>query len=67
VQITAVKEIAAARASGVFDISRLSAGQFYVVGEGTPFQKVLVPMCLSHHPSSAMSAEEVLARARRGA
>ena len=66
-QVAAAKEMAAAKASGVADISRLTAGQFYAVGEGLAFQKVSAPMCLSHHPASALSAEEVLARARAGA
>jgi hypothetical protein len=65
-QVAAAKEMAAAKASTVLDISRLSAGQFYAVGEGLPFRKVMTPMCLSHHPSSALTAEEVLARARDG-
>jgi hypothetical protein len=64
VQIAAAREVAAAKGSAVLEISRLEAGQFYTVGEGTPFTKVSVPMCLSHHPTSALSAEEVLARAR---
>jgi hypothetical protein len=64
VQIAAAKEIAAAKSSGVVDISRLSAGQFYAVGEGVPFQKVVMPMCLSHHPPAPLTAEEVLVRAR---
>jgi hypothetical protein len=67
VQIAAAKEMAAAKASGVVDISRLTAGQFYAVGEGLAFQKVAAPMCLSHHPSAALTTEEVLARARAGA
>ena len=66
-QVAAAKEMAAAKASGVADISRLTAGQFYAVGEGLAFQKVSAPMCLSYHPASALSAEEVLARARAGA
>jgi len=64
VQIAAAREVAAAKGSAVLEISRLEAGQFYTVGEGTPFRKVSVPMCLSYHPASALSAEEVLARAR---
>jgi hypothetical protein len=64
VQIAAAREVAAAKGSAVLEISRLEAGQFYTVGEGTPFRKVSVPMCLSYHPTSALSAEEVLARAR---
>lgn len=66
-QVAAAKDMAAAKGSAVLDISRLSAGQFYAVGEGMPFQKVITPMCLSHHPSSALTAEEVLTRARNGA
>jgi hypothetical protein len=66
-QVNAAKEMAAAKASTVLDISRLNAGQFYAVGEGMPFQKVTVPMCLSHHPSSALTAEEVMLRAQDGA
>jgi hypothetical protein len=63
-QVAAAKEMAAAKGSTVLDISRLNAGQFYAVGEGMPFQKVRSPMCLSHHPSSALTNEEVLVRAR---
>ncbi|CAM3906329.1 helicase HerA domain-containing protein [Kibdelosporangium persicum] len=64
VQVAAAREMAAAKGSAVLDISRLNAGEFYVVAEGRPFQKVIVPMCLSHHPSSALTSEEVLSRAR---
>jgi hypothetical protein len=64
VQINAAKEMAQAKSSAVVDISRLTAGQFYAVGEGMPFQKVVTPMCLSHHPKSALTTEEVLERAR---
>lgn len=64
VQVAAAKEMAAAKSSTVPDISRLSAGEFYAVAEGRPFQKVKSPMCLSHHPSSALTQEEVLVRAR---
>ena len=64
VQIAAAREIASAKGSAVLEISRLRAGQFYAVGEAMPFRQVSVPMCLSYHPASALSAEEVLARAR---
>ena len=67
VQITAAKEIAAAKSGAVDDISRLSAGQFYVSTEGVPHRKVTSALCLSHHPSSALSTEEVLTRARAAA
>lgn len=65
VQVAAAKEMAAARASTVLDIARLRAGEFYVGSEGREFRKVVTPMCLSHHPGSALGNEEVLSRARR--
>lgn len=64
-QIAAANEVARAKGSAVLDISRLRAGQFYTVAEGTPFRKVSTPMCLTYHPNSALTAEEVLLRARR--
>lgn len=65
VQIAAAEDIARAKSGGVPDISRLKAGQFYAGGEGLPFQKIATPMCLSHHPPSPLTTEEVLARAKR--
>ncbi|HEX5114201.1 MAG TPA: DUF87 domain-containing protein [Pseudonocardiaceae bacterium] len=66
VQVAAAKEMAAAKASTVLHISRLRAGEFYLGDEGSEFRKVRTPMCLSHHPTSALTAEEVLVRARSG-
>ncbi|MFI8527982.1 ATP-binding protein [Promicromonospora sukumoe] len=64
-QIAAAKEMAAAKSSAVPDISRLSTGQFYAVAEGLAFQKIRTPICLSYHPSSPLTVEEVIDRARR--
>jgi hypothetical protein len=64
-QIAAAREVAAAKGSTVLDISRLRTGQFYAVTEGRPFRKISTAMCLSHHPRSALTVEEVLHRARR--
>ncbi|WP_423463349.1 helicase HerA domain-containing protein [Promicromonospora sp. MS192] len=64
-QIAAAKEMAAAKSSAVPDISRLGSGQFYAVAEGLAFQKIRTPICLSHHPSSPLTVEEVIDRARR--
>ncbi|WP_410638004.1 AAA family ATPase [Amycolatopsis sp. lyj-346] len=66
VQVAAAKEMAAQRGSSVMDISRLSAGEFYLVTEGEPFRRVNSPMCLSHHPPSALTPEEVVTKARLG-
>jgi len=46
------------------DISRLRSGNFYVAIEGEAFRRIVAPWCLSHHPASPPSAEEVLALAR---
>lgn len=64
-QIAAAKEMAAAKSSSVPDISRLGAGQFYAVAESLAFQKIRTPICLSYHPSSPLTVEEVIARARQ--
>lgn len=61
--IEAVQELARAKGGSVPDISRLKAGQFYIASEGVAFRKAVVPMCLSHHPGSALSEQEVLNRA----
>jgi hypothetical protein len=67
VQITAAKEMAQAKGSAVMDIARLTAGEFYAMGEGLPFRKLAISLCLSHHPSGALTPEEILDRARAGA
>ncbi|MFI7067440.1 ATP-binding protein [Kribbella sp. NPDC050124] len=63
-QINAAKELARAKGGRVDDIARLKSGEFYAAGEGTRFHKVRMPMCLSHHPPSALTVEEVVARAQ---
>jgi DNA helicase HerA-like ATPase len=66
-QIEAAREMARAKGSAVLDISRLTAGEFYAAGEGLAFRKVRTPLCLSHHPRSPLTAEEVITRAAREA
>jgi hypothetical protein len=65
VHIQAATELARAKGGQVDDISRLPVGRFYGASEGTGFAKIQVPMCLSYHPASALTEEEVLRRARR--
>jgi DNA helicase HerA-like ATPase len=65
VQIDAARELARAKGGDVPDIGRLRAGQFYIATEGTSFAKAATPLCLSHHPASPLTEEEVIARARR--
>ncbi|MEU4723978.1 DUF87 domain-containing protein [Nonomuraea dietziae] len=63
IQIAAATDMARVKGGHVSDIGRLRAGQFYVAAEGTGFHQIRVPMCLTHHPDSAPTAEEVLALA----
>jgi hypothetical protein len=65
-QISAAREMAQAKGSDVPDISRLRSGQFYVASEGVAFEKVQTPLCLTYHPKSALTPEEVIDMARRG-
>ena len=62
-QIEAAREMARAKGGLVPDISRLRAGNFYVATEGESFHRIVAPWCLSYHPASPPSAEDVLALA----
>jgi hypothetical protein len=62
-QIDAARELAKAKGGSVPAIGRLSAGEFYLAAEGSGFQRIRTPMCLSHHPASPLTEDEVLARA----
>jgi DNA helicase HerA-like ATPase len=64
IQIEAAREMAKAKGGDIPDVSRLRSGEFYVAAEGEAPQKVRTPMCLSHHPKSPLTNEEVLDRAR---
>jgi hypothetical protein len=66
VQIHAAQEIARAKGSDISDVGRLGRGQFYAAIEGAEFQKLQAPLCLTYHPKSPLTEEEVLQRARRG-
>ena len=63
-QIDTARELGRAKGGDISDISRLKRGQFYVAAEGAAFVKIRTAMCLSHHPSSPLSADAVIARAR---
>ena len=63
-QIAAAREMAAQKGGDARSIARLQPGEFYATSDAVPFQRVRSPMCLSHHPPSPMTQEEVLALAR---
>jgi hypothetical protein len=64
-QINAARELARAKGSDVSDIARLRTGQFYAAVEGAEFVKLQAPWCLTRHPQSPLTTEEVLERTRR--
>jgi hypothetical protein len=64
VQISSAQEMARAKGGLMPDISRLRAGNFYVAIEGEAFGRIVAPWCLSYHPASPPSAEEVVALAK---
>jgi hypothetical protein len=59
-QIEAAREMAKAKGGDVPDVSRLTAGEFYLAAEGAPPAKIRTPLSLSHHPRSPLTVEEVL-------
>ncbi|WP_199438809.1 ATP-binding protein [Umezawaea beigongshangensis] len=62
--LEAARDLARAKGSSLPDLGRLGTGQFYVTGDDVSFQKVRSPLCLSHHPASPLTQEEVLERTR---
>ena len=63
-QIAAAREMAAQKGGDARNIARLRPGEFYAASDAVTFQRVRSPICLSHHPRSPMTQEEVLELAR---
>ena len=63
-QIAAAQEMAAQKGGDARGIARLRPGEFFAASDSVAFQRVRSPMCLSHHPRSPMTQEEVLELAR---
>lgn len=63
-QIATAREMARVKGGEVPDISRLRAGNFYAALEGESFHRIRTPWCLSHHPHSPPTADEVIELAR---
>jgi Helicase HerA, central domain len=63
--IDAIHDLMAAKGGATDDIGKLSKGEFYFSTEGSlrPF-KVRTSLCLSWHPPSPPTAEEVIQKAR---
>ncbi|MEU4242601.1 DUF87 domain-containing protein [Actinoplanes sp. NPDC026619] len=64
IQIDAARAMARVKGGDVPDIGNLTAGEFYVALEGEPPHRMSTPMCLSYHPSSPLTDEEVMTKAR---
>jgi hypothetical protein len=59
-QITAAKEMAIAKGGDVTGIAQLTKGEFFAASDGVAFQKIISPLCLTHHPSSPLTQEEIV-------
>ena len=66
VQIAAAREVATSKGSEIGDVGRLTTGRFYASVDGAPFVDLQAQLCLSHHPASPPTEEEVLHIARGG-
>ncbi|GAB3265969.1 ATP-binding protein [Kineosporia babensis] len=66
-QIEAARGLARDKGGEVPDIGRLKSGQFYLAAEGTSFRLTQTFLCLSHHPRSPLTPDEVLERSRKKA
>jgi hypothetical protein len=64
--IGAAQEIIAASGGRADDLGKLKAGEFYFTteGSGKP-SKLRTPICLTYHPPSPPTPDEVIARAKR--
>lgn len=65
VQIEAAKEVARVKGGTVPDIGKLPAGEFYTAVEESPFVRTKTRLCLSYHPKSPPTEEEVIQLAKR--
>ncbi len=63
--IDAARELARAKGGNVDRVGRLDRGQFYVTSERLSFVQTQTPQCLTYHPASPLTEEEVVERARR--
>lgn len=59
-QITAAKEMAAAKGGDVTGIGQLPKGQFFAASDGLAFQKLQTPLCLTYHPPSPLTQDEIV-------
>lgn len=60
VQIAAAKEMAIAKGGDVTGIAQLTKGQFFAASDGIAFQKIRSPLCLTYHPASPLTQEEII-------
>ncbi|EIV96190.1 helicase HerA domain-containing protein [Frankia sp. QA3] len=63
-QIDAARLMARASGGDAADIGRLGVGEFYATSEALTFEKIRTPLCLTHHPASPLTDEEVIDHAK---
>jgi hypothetical protein len=66
--IDATRGLMATKGGGGDDIARLNRGEFYFSNEGLlrPI-KIHTPLCLTWHPQSPLTEEEILAKTQNSA
>lgn len=64
IQVAAVRDMVDAKQAEQLEMTDLTAGEFYIRSEGQAYRRVTASMCLSHHPRSALTPEEVITLAR---
>lgn len=64
-QIGAAQAMAQSRNAVLANLGGLSLGTFYAAGEGTTYNKIQVPICLSHH-AGPLQEDEIVERSRNG-
>jgi hypothetical protein len=52
--------MAAAKGGDVTGIGQLTKGQFFTASDGIAFQKIQSPLCLTCHPPSPLTEEEIV-------
>ncbi|GAB3277800.1 DUF87 domain-containing protein [Actinocorallia lasiicapitis] len=62
-QLAVVKDMARARGGNADRAGRLNAGEFYATSADLPSPLLQTPHCLTHHPPSPLTEEEILHRA----
>lgn len=63
--VDTIREMMQSRGRAAGDVARLATGTFYVCMDADRPEKVVTPLCLSHHPASPADSRRIIALAQR--